>query len=449
MHALKILILVAFIIRLALPIASFLVSPSYENFYIHMDSDQYIQLAKQIVNNGDFSFQTEPELFRTPGYPVLIIPGVLIGYVEWITIILQAFLSCATIFLIYKISLQLFKNSSAAFAAALLYAIEPLSVLYCSRIMSETLFSFLVCLFIYLIIRYFKDGSKLHLYLASLPFIAAIYTRPVLYYFQYVLAAVFLFWIIINWQDRKKHLLIFCSFIIIIFLLTSVWIVRNGIMTGYWKFSSTVDITLYFYKTPAVLAAKQHRSLNEVQDELVKHYLSLPPLKTWTVVQKYQYMRNEGLKVIMNNPFLYLKTHVKGFFRILFDPSIKDYMNLFQFKGLGSGYFGAPLDMHYFSNIMSHARKEPASFLWFLILGMLLITHYLFTIISISSRKFQWDLSIVLIFILLAYLIFLSAGELGIARYRHPVMPFLSIIAAFSIQRFMHYFSRRKNLTNE
>jgi Dolichyl-phosphate-mannose-protein mannosyltransferase len=81
-----------------------------------------------------------PEILRTPGYPLLLIPGLLLDRLELVTISLQIMLTCLTMYMVYRIAQLLFECENAAIVAAALFAIEPVSILCTSKVVTDTLF---------------------------------------------------------------------------------------------------------------------------------------------------------------------------------------------------------------------------------------------------------------------------------------------------------------------
>lgn len=67
------------------------------------DTISYLIPTLELFHSGKFMSDGEPELFRTPGYSLFLMPGLLFGNLD-VTIILQIILSCLTVYFIYKIS---------------------------------------------------------------------------------------------------------------------------------------------------------------------------------------------------------------------------------------------------------------------------------------------------------------------------------------------------------
>lgn len=104
--------------------------------------------ATELLHHGTFTTQGRPEVFRTPGYPLLLLPGLGTGQLTAVTIAIQIALSLLTVAGVFALALAVTvtENARAAAAAAGVYAVEPLSVEYASLLLTETLFTaLLVC----------------------------------------------------------------------------------------------------------------------------------------------------------------------------------------------------------------------------------------------------------------------------------------------------------------
>jgi 4-amino-4-deoxy-L-arabinose transferase-like glycosyltransferase len=121
-------------IRFLLPFTVLLTGGYYKLFYAP-DTYSYLAPAKELLLSGRFYSNGIPELSRTPGYPLFLIPGIYLGHVEIVTIVMQVILACLTAYLVFRISMLLFKNTKAAALSAFMFAIDPVSVLYASKLL--------------------------------------------------------------------------------------------------------------------------------------------------------------------------------------------------------------------------------------------------------------------------------------------------------------------------
>ncbi len=148
----------ALVLRAAIPFFILIWSHDYSAFY-EVYTPQYLKPAEELLISCRFSIEGNPEVYRTPGYPLFLIPGLLIKNVPLVSIPLQIVLSCLTVYLVFRIALITFEKIEIAILCAGVYAIEPLSIIFSSLLMPETLFTFAVCAFLFYLVRYLKQGT--------------------------------------------------------------------------------------------------------------------------------------------------------------------------------------------------------------------------------------------------------------------------------------------------
>ena len=161
---LRYIILLALALRVAFPVLILGLSQDINVFYDN-DTIEYIEPARGLITSGQFATKGVPEIERTPGYPLLLIPGIILGHIELVTIALQIVLSCFSVFIIYKIGILLFDTHEIAVLCAALLAVEPLSIMYAGRLYSETLYATVLLIFLYFLIRYLKSGASVRHYI--------------------------------------------------------------------------------------------------------------------------------------------------------------------------------------------------------------------------------------------------------------------------------------------
>ncbi|NJK68384.1 MAG: glycosyltransferase family 39 protein [Microcoleus sp. SU_5_3] len=333
-------LLVGFLIRLAVPLGVFILTQDLKIFYGN-DTGSFMQPAFQLIEHGKFFNNGQPELFRTPGYPLFLIPGMLLGHLEIVTIPMQIFLDCLTIYLIYKIALPLFKVENIATLCAFLYAIEPLAVLRSSILMSESVFTTLVTLFLYKLIVFFDSRSWKQLFFAAIALTASIYVRPIGYYLPFLITTILLIWSLKNRQKNKVLIVQIFVFFIVTMSSLGIWQIRNYITTGYSGFTAVSDYNLYCHNGASVIASKKKMPIKKVFEELGcngrEKYLTIhPKQQQWSQAQIYRYMGQEGKMMMMNHPFTYSIYHLEGMLATLIETPGKRYLTLFSSSFGGS-----------------------------------------------------------------------------------------------------------------
>jgi 4-amino-4-deoxy-L-arabinose transferase-like glycosyltransferase len=435
------ILMVSVLLRLALPILALHFTETYQTFHAG-DTPSFLQPATSLIQTGRFlDFDGTPNIFRTPGYPIFLIPGLILNQVEIITIVLQTILSTFTVYLVFQIGVICF-NQKIAKLCALLYALEPLSILYTSLLLSETLFTALYTLFIYLLIKSIDNDYKLIklLPIAGLCLSAAIYVRPIAYYLVILVPILLIFLQLKPTQIKKKVILVYII-LFLIFSLTPVylWQVRNKTQTGYSGISAVTEVNLYYWHAGAILTAKKQLSFNQVLEQLSHNlYNELTVEETKNKAKLYQYMREKGVKVIKDNPLMYLNLRLNGTVNLLVDLAPWPWLKLFKIKydpslfpmSITEFYQGGWLGL-----VNAYINKMPFSItLIWIILELIMIPYLVLALMGIFSNKLLNKIPIIIILSLGAYLIAITGGPEGVSsRYRHPIMPIICLFAGYGL----------------
>jgi len=430
-------LLFALAVRLSVPVVAFLVTDDGSVFHSG-DTGSYLVPAENIIKSCRFARDNAPDIFRTPGYPILLVPGILLKNVEAVTIGLQVVLSCLTVYLVFSIAMALFRRRDVAVTCAALYAVEPLSILYGSLLLTETLFTTAIALFLHLVIKYIQDQTSWEIIVASVALSAAIYVKPIAYFLPAVTAGVLLVWVFTRTGARRKLLVQISVFFLISTSLVFAWQFRNKVLTGYSGFSSVTCGNLYFYQASAVLAEKRGTSMaaemrrrGGLDPEI---YFSLhPEQRDWSPARILNYQRDEGIRIIVENPLPFLKAFAKGGVRALIGPGLSGYLKLFKVKRVIGRTVPDRSDGSKRPRFMRGLENKPAVVLWGnLLLGLLILTYIVFAVIALLSRDMISRVDIILLAVCAAYFIVL-AGAGGYSRFRHASMPAICVLAGYGL----------------
>ena len=366
----------ALVLRVLLPVLAWVYTGDPETFMIS-DTPTYLKPAESLLRTGRFRYGVvgrhtrpdEPEIVRTPGYPVFLLPGLaaghvlpgtialpvfrisdqaldplLAGHVLPVTITLQVLASCLTVYLVYRITLLLFKRRRLAVSCALLYAFEPQSILNAGLLASETLFTTMMTLFLSLPGEVPPDRLDMgaagggdcpgrldlrpaHPWLLPTP-------DPRLRAGRLGTHGPRRF--------RPGRLLAHVALFLIVSMgLTGLWQLRNSREAGYPGFSAISDLNMYYYLGASVLAAREGVPFDDMQTRMgfykeerrhggkqgagVEDDLALaareghggkvaagidddlyiqlhPEQRDWTRAEKYRYIGREGRRIVLEHP---------------------------------------------------------------------------------------------------------------------------------------------------
>jgi hypothetical protein len=314
----------------------------------------------------------------------------------------------------------------------MLYALEPLSILYTSLILTETLFASLVAAFLFCLADYFNHRQALGtLVLAALALSASVYVRPVSYYLPILVSLVLLPALLFRFK-KMKYVLHVAVFLAISFGLVGAWQVRNRIQTGYRGFSAISDLNLYLYQGASAKARAQGLPFSDVQQQL-RSFEGHPEHNSWTDAQKSVFMRREGVKMILEHPLAYVRVHLGGMARILFDPGSVDFLKVFHSYPRLGGTLADIADRGLLPVVLGLVRGNPLVFWSQLALFAVLAAYYVLALLGLcrASPADVWNR--IALVALIAYFVAVSGGPHGYSRFRHPAMPFLCVLAGYGL----------------
>ena len=310
------LLIAAFALRACFAIVVYFLVGDLDAYHI-ADSWTYLRAAQSLINQASFFSDATPEIFRTPGYPIFLVPGLLIGYPEVLSVLIQCILSCLTVYLVFLTSREVFQKERIAFFGAVLYAFEPLSILYVAVMLTETLFAFFIMSFVYQFTIYIRTQEFWRLIGACLFLIGSIYVRPVSYYLP-VLIATFIVVLSLGVKEHKGRLLRHAVvFAIVSITVVGSWQARNYVQTGYWGFSSTAPYNLYFWMGSLIVAGKTGQTPDSIRDKWgefspEQYFLEHPFQREWPESKILNWQQRQGTTYIEENFYEYLRLVLKG-----------------------------------------------------------------------------------------------------------------------------------------
>ncbi len=432
-RAVWIVLLSALAVRALVPLLSAAIVGEPRVFHAP-DSAGYMDLAQELAAHGRFERSGAPEVIRTPGYPLLLVPGALTGFMEGVAIALQVMLGGLTTWLVYRISLHLFEHPTSALVSAYLYAFEPLSVVYASKVLTETLFTCLIVGFLHGLLRYLKTTRSAHLIGAAGALVGSVYVRPISYFLPMLVAAGLLLRALRRGPERNRRLAHGALFFALSLTLVGLWQVRNAVQAGYSGFSAISDVNLYYYQGASVLAAVREVPFAKVQEELgypddEVYRNAHPELRDRPRGETYRAMGREGLRTLAQHPFTYAKVHVKGMVRTLADPGAIEYLKLFRLYPASGGLLGVAVDQGLLGAVAHLLREQPIAFWSTLALGLVVAAGMGLALASVIRRPVRSNPLALALLLVGAYFLLMCGGPQAEGRFRHPLMPVVCIFA--------------------
>jgi peptide/nickel transport system permease protein len=195
------------------------------------DSHDYIKTGEALSTQGIFGIENkngsfEYEIYRTPGYPIFLafFHGLLNIPLEGI-LFLQIILSLLVAFFTYKTA-KIIDRRIAFLSATIILFDLPITI-FSLVILSETLFLFLMSLFMYAFIIYLKNKKIKTLILSAVILAIATYVRPISYYLGIVIALIVVFTGF--GKGTRKVIIQALVFLIVVYSIIGIWHYRNYI----------------------------------------------------------------------------------------------------------------------------------------------------------------------------------------------------------------------------
>lgn len=429
----------AFLLRIIYFICIIIRNP--DGIYVH-DSYGYWQIAFNVREYGIFSqsydLPIDPDYYRTPLYPLFIILAEAIGPEGFSIIALQIILAIITCYLTYKIAFEITGSSFISNIAALIIAIDVPSIVMNSLVLTETLFTFLLIISVYTLIRFIKTEKSGALILSSLFCGLAILCRPIGFFIPILFAFFILFYFR---KELKKAIVPVIVFGLITFFTVSPWLVRNKITFDHYFLSVIREHDMQNYQAAAIYAELNDRSLPESQSIL--RWKTFRAFKGDANKQPYEYARyieNDAIKIAFENPDILLKHHVIQFMHFFLKPC-RAYIDI-QLGHWGRGYNTIPKDYPIFKYLFEHNSKFTTAAVFFQLFVLLIV--YLSVFFGVIYFKRIENLFFAL---LLGVLIFcfanLTLPYVTESRFRVPVMPYIAIVSAGGIYFLKEWFKKR------
>ena len=393
------------------------------------DSYSYLRLADRLAfGHGFIDRWGLPEMFRTPGYPLLLSAGSAIGHPVLFALVLQSLMTAGIITLTYAIARRLTHDERLAGICALVVALEPTLLTWSMRVMPETALTLCLVAFVYAALRVIDEGRnsplsppqrgegqgegrlsrKTWIITAAVMLCAAAYMKPIAYPLVFIVC-------IASFIRPRVALL----FVLACAVLLVPWIARNH-RAGYTGFSTLMARAVYVSAGGSVLANREHRPYEDVRKELIRRADVRGP------TAKPQRFAREGVALVASDPIGYAKTHLKGVLRTLFDPGATEYLRMFDLYREGGGAMIAS------RGIGTAARAYPLPFWSSIALGLILAPLVILPFIG----AYRWPtLGFLLIALVAGYLVFAGGGVPGYSRFRAPAVPFLVVMSAVAFVR--------------
>ncbi|RJP78534.1 MAG: phospholipid carrier-dependent glycosyltransferase [Candidatus Zixiibacteriota bacterium] len=307
------------------------------NRFYWADTKGYQDSALALLELGKYVISLDQPLtqtFRLPGYP-LFLAAVYRIFGVWPpgVVLIQIFISLGSIWLVYRLGRRLWNEKAGLWAAGIL-ALDPVSLTYSLKVLTETLFTFLVLVAVSLVLWIFNDSRRARwAFLPGVALAAATFVKPNTLYLVWPLGLGFLAWAASRRWGWKPVATLLLLFALPQVLAVGAWRQRNERLTGSSVFSSVEGFNLYFRHVAGMMAIREGISWEEAQIRLgsigretrdgdrVAGYVQLhPEVAGLSFEQISEVWSREAREYIRQHPLLFVRVHVDGIIKTLLKP---------------------------------------------------------------------------------------------------------------------------------
>ncbi len=352
----------------------------------------YDDIARNLINGNGYVINEgeSPNLWRAPAYPFFL-AGIfcLFGSTNLYAILFQILIDSITCLVIFFIGKSVY-NKKIGLISAIAFILYPFFSYYTVHLLSESLFTFLISLVTFYLIKKQYTGRCWDFFGIGLLAGIAILCRPSLQYFPFFI----LFGLFIHFK-RKRALLNFSALAIGLFVVIMPWIIRNYHVTGSFLLGTGGGYNLWL-GNHIPTAGKDHDELNGEKLQLLKDSISRVTQgqgDQFTVENDKKFFE-EALRGIKDNPYATIVLIAKKAFRFWF--------------------------------YIYHPDHKKFTLFLVPIQGLILSLSLLGIYFSIKENK-----EIFYILIIIIYFNLIHAAVASTFRYSIPVMPYVILFAVY------------------
>jgi 4-amino-4-deoxy-L-arabinose transferase-like glycosyltransferase len=390
------------------------------------DSPAYLGLADVLYSTGRYvdPGNNAMDLARPPGYPAFLAIMQAVGLDRLGDIVIVQLLMGGVVCLLLFLVCREAWSREAGLVAALIYALNPNSVLWATSIYSDTLFTLLVMSAGAALWRLYASGRAGWAILAGLTLGIATLTRP-------IGLAMILLWslavagmALARRMTWRRAIILAALFSVCAAVVVVPWAYRNKATHGVFAVSTIDTFNLGYYQASSALARGAGITIDEARARVMRS--DLPVAEA----------RARYLGVIAQYPREYLAIHLQGTLVLLTEvgqPCIARLVGEhYRFAGIlvalrEEGPRAA-------ASALGAALRDPTGAWFFLVPAVSMAVLYgtyglgLWGIgkLTLGQRKIAW---LALLCSLTVLALVLIPGPVGNDRFRLPTEPFLCVLA--------------------
>lgn len=404
----------------------FYLSQKFTDGFYSGDSDGYIALSRHIADQLTFFNSAGPEVFRTPGYPLILALAQHANIpVELYVLVLQNLMLMSVAYFCWSVVRGVTENAISANLAAFLVMIDPLLFLYQYKILSELSFLFFITWSLQLFVIGVKKDKPANFLFSFVLIGIGTFVRPISLYLPYLLMAFVLisfFFYRLDLFSRKAIIACVCGFAICIAAVSG-WQHRNLSLAGTGEFAAVSSYNLISFIVAPIVADSQSLAWVSIKSKFDAEYMHIPQDK------RAEYAKHKFVDTVLAYPASAVKIFIKGIFMTMLEPGIGDWLNFLHLRAPGSGVIFLYQSLST-SDFLHHLLAHDLPFLIVQIAGFLyVLALWIGAVSGSASIRHRFYLGAFMVFLL--YFLLLSSNGGSYSRFRIPIEPL--IICLFSI----------------
>lgn len=402
------------------------------------DSLEYESTALALIKTGRFAVSpnrpNEPQIRRTPGYPVFIVlVYAVFGQSRAALLELQAIASVLILPLVFFLARERW-GRKAAWAATLILALDPISFLYSGKILSETLFTLFLVSALFAATKAADERRSVEWsFAAGLALSLAALVRPIAFYLIIPLVV----WLAVVRRKRGGDGAAAWAIIAIVlpwFVLVGGWQVRNYMTVGRPVLSSIGELNQFDYRAAGVISLRDGIPIQEARRRLranVPQNLTPDEFDRW--------MGEEGMRIVLENKLLAARMTFVGAIKLLFGPPQSGFTRHLVSRFGNFGSVGWMANTAFSAETWRWLMAHPGELAFAIYVELHTMMMYILALVALwlvwrrpRLRSVALD---TLLWGTILYFVAISSGPEANPRFRVPIVPAIAVLAGGGFKR--------------
>lgn len=408
------------------------------NIVLTSDSRDYEDTALALLKTGRFAASpdrpSEPQIRRTPGYPVFIVlVYAIFGQSRVALLDIQALLSVLILPFVFMLARKRW-GRMGAWAATLILALDPISFLYSGKILSETLFTVLLVAALFAAVKAGDHHRAIEwAFAAGLALSLATLVRPIAFY----LIVPMIVWLgIVRRRKGGNGAAVWPIIAAALpwFVLVGGWQIRNYIAVGRPVLSTIGELNRFDYRAAGVIALRDGIPIQEARQRLhanIPHNLTPAEFDRW--------MGEEGTRIVLDNKLLAARMTLAGALKLLFGPPQSAFTQHLVSRFGNFGSVGWMAKIAFSNETWKWLTAHPGELALAIYVELHAIMMYILAIVALwlvwRRRRLRSAALDTLLWGTILYFVIISSGPEANPRFRVPIVPAIAILAGGSFKR--------------